>query len=67
MENLQGLTTFRESYSRALEHGPLVPYRGIEEVHGVAVEEEQRDDDGGGDDGAPEDVLGSRSLKLKTF
>ena len=25
VNELQGLTTFRESYSRALEHGPLVP------------------------------------------
>ena len=41
-----------------------LPYRGIEEVHGVAVEEEQRDDDGGGHDGAPEHVLGSRSLQI---
>ena len=39
-------------------------YRGIEEVHGVAVKEEQRDDDGRGHDEAPEDVLGSRSLKI---
>ena len=40
----------------------LIPYRGIEEVHGVAVEEEQRDDDGWGHDGAPEEVLRCRSL-----
>ena len=38
-------------------------YRGVEEVHGVAVEEEERDDDGGGHDGAPEHVLRSRSLR----
>ena len=40
----------------------ICSYRGVEEVHGVAVEEEERDDDGGGHDGAPEHVLRSRSL-----
>ena len=40
----------------------ICSYRGVEEVHGVAVEEEERDDDGGGHDGAPEDVLRRRSL-----
>ena len=44
-----------------------LPYRGIEEVHGVAVEEEQRDDDGGGHDGAPEHVLRRRSLQIRNL
>ena len=54
--------SFFPSYWSRSQDVIICSYRGVEEVHGVAVEEEERDDDGGGHDGAPEHVLRSRSL-----